>query len=46
MFSLGSSHQYYLYRGDCDMRKGFDGLCSLVDSELGRVAPVAKYLSF
>jgi hypothetical protein len=22
MFSLGSSHQYYLYRGDCDMRKG------------------------
>lgn len=36
MFSLGSSHSYYLYRGNCDMRKSFDGLCELVGLELGR----------
>ena len=36
MFSLGSQHHYYLYRGACDMRKGFDGLSGLVVNELGR----------
>ncbi len=36
MLSLGSSHRYWLYAGVCDMRKGFDGLCGLVSSELGR----------
>ena len=36
MFSLGSSHRYYLYRGACDMRKSFDGLCGLIRSELQR----------
>lgn len=36
MFSLGSEHRYFLYRGYCDMRKGFDGLCGLVTNELGR----------
>lgn len=36
MFSLGSQHNYYLYRGVCDMRKGFNGLCGLVTNELGR----------
>jgi len=36
MFSLGSQHQYYLYKGSCDMRKGFDGLSGLVTNELGR----------
>ena len=36
MFSLGSSHRYYLYRGHCDMRKSFDGLCGIVTLELGR----------
>ena len=46
MFSLGSSHQYHLYRGDCDMRKGFDGLCGLVDSELGRVATNGEVFVF
>jgi len=32
MFSLGSSHRFYLYDGHCDMRKSFDGLCGLVIS--------------
>lgn len=36
MFSLSSSHRYYLYRGVCDMRKSFNGLSGLVRSELGR----------
>jgi transposase len=36
MFSLGSQHQYFLYRESCDMRKGFDGLSGLVSNELGR----------
>lgn len=36
MFSLGSSHQYLLYRKPCDMRKSFDGLSGLVSHELNR----------
>lgn len=36
MFSLGSSHRYYLYQGSCDMRKSMDGLSGLVSSELSR----------
>jgi transposase len=36
MFSLGSSHRYYLYQGYCDMRKNMDGLSGLVSSELCR----------
>lgn len=36
MFSLNSSHQYFLYQGHCDIRKSFDGLCGLVSSELKR----------
>ncbi|QCR22611.1 IS66 family insertion sequence element accessory protein TnpB [Pontibacter sp. SGAir0037] len=36
MLSLTSSLRYLLYRGNCDMRKSFDGLCGLVGSELGR----------
>lgn len=36
MFSLNSSHRYFLYQGHCDMRKSFDGLCGLVVSELNR----------
>ena len=30
MFSLGSSHRYYLYQKGVDMRKGFDGLAGIV----------------
>lgn len=36
MFSLGSSHRFYLYDGHCDMRKSFDGLCGLVISVMQR----------
>lgn len=36
MFTLTSSHRYYLYSGHCDMRKSFDGLCGLVSGQLGR----------
>jgi len=36
MFSLSSTHRYWLYRGACDMRKSFDGLAGLVRDELGR----------
>ncbi|MDP4188009.1 MAG: IS66 family insertion sequence element accessory protein TnpB [Bacteroidota bacterium] len=36
MFTLTSSHQYYLYNGRTDMRKSFDGLCGLVRSKLHR----------
>jgi len=27
MFTLGNTLTYQLYRGVCDMRKSFDGLC-------------------
>lgn len=36
MFSLTSSHQYYLYQHPTDMRKGFDSLSGIVRNELGR----------
>jgi transposase len=36
MFSLGNSQRYLLYSQACDMRKGFDGLCGLVNNELNR----------
>jgi transposase len=35
MFSLGAA-RYYLYREPTDMRKGFDGLCGLVNDRLGK----------
>lgn len=38
MFSLSSSHQFYLYKSACDMRKSFDSLCGLVQNELNQVA--------
>ena len=46
MFGLSSSHRYFLYQGHCDMRKGFDGLCGLVNSELGRVATSGEVFIF
>jgi hypothetical protein len=36
MFSLNESHRYYLCTLPTDMRKGFDSLCGLVSSQLGR----------
>ena len=36
MFSLSSSHRYYLYKGACDMRKGFHGLSGLVTGKMGK----------
>ncbi len=35
MFGLTSAARIYLYRGCCDMRKSFDGLCGIVRNELG-----------
>lgn len=34
MFSLGSSHTYYLYTEPTDMRKSFDSLSGLITSEM------------
>lgn len=34
MFSLGSSHTYYLYSQPTDMRKSFDSLSGLVRSHM------------
>ena len=36
MFTLSESHKYYLHAGSCDMRKGFDSLCGVVRSQMGR----------
>lgn len=35
MISLTAMHRIYLYRGACDMRKSFDGLCGIIRSDLG-----------
>jgi transposase len=34
MFSLGSSHRYYLFTSPVDMRKGFNGLGGLVRNNM------------
>jgi transposase len=34
MFSLGSSHRFYLYRHPTDMRKSFDSLCGIIEEQL------------
>ncbi|MDD3064608.1 MAG: IS66 family insertion sequence element accessory protein TnpB [Massilibacteroides sp.] len=36
MFSLNASQQFYLCTSSTDMRKGFDSLCGLVSSQMGR----------
>jgi transposase len=36
MFSLNESQRFYLCLSPTDLRKGFDSLCGLVSSELGR----------
>lgn len=34
MLHLSSSCRYYLYKGDTDMRKGFDSLSGIVSSQM------------
>lgn len=34
MFALSETHKYNLYSGPVDMRKGFDGLCGIVQNQL------------
>ena len=34
MISVTTATRIYLYRGACDMRKSFDGLCGIIRSEL------------
>lgn len=36
MIGLTNCHVYFLYNDACDMRKGFDGLSGLVNSEMGQ----------
>lgn len=36
MFSLNASQRFYLCTSFTDMRKGFDSLCGLVYTEMGR----------
>lgn len=33
IISFSSRYRYYLYNGKCDMRKGYDGLCGLVQDD-------------
>jgi transposase len=35
MIGLIAANRIYLYRGVCDMRKSFDGLCGIIRSDLG-----------
>jgi len=35
MFGLTAAIRIYLYRGVCDMRKSFDGLCGIIRSDMG-----------
>ncbi|MEM6269321.1 MAG: IS66 family insertion sequence element accessory protein TnpB [Bacteroidota bacterium] len=35
MLSIGSRQRFFWYRGVCDMRKSFAGLCRLVETEMG-----------
>ncbi len=35
MFALSAARRIYLYRGPCDMRKSFDGLCGIIRCDLG-----------
>ena len=36
VITLGNHRNYFLYRKETDMRKGFDSLCGIVLNELGR----------
>jgi transposase len=46
MFSLTSSHQYFLYKKPTDMRKSFDGLQGLVEGKLKRRATSGEVFVF
>jgi transposase len=37
MVGLSSGHRYYIYQGEVDLRKGFDGLQGLVVNALGKL---------
>lgn len=43
MFSLGSSHTYYLYTQPTDMRKSFDSLSGLIRSQM-KADPFSGYV--
>jgi transposase len=43
MLGLAAATRIYLYRGICDMRKSFDGLCGIVRSNLGE-DPLSGFL--
>lgn len=40
MFSLGSEQRYFLYTGNCDIRKSFDGLSGMVEQHF-KMAPTS-----
>lgn len=46
MFSLIYTFKYYFYNSATDMRKGFDGLCGLVQVELGRRPVIGEVVIF
>lgn len=46
MFTLGSSHRFYLYDGFCDMRKSFDGLRGLISLGMQRQATSGEVFVF
>ena len=43
MFALSPATKVYLAAGPTDLRKGFDGLCALVESVLGE-APLSGHI--
>jgi transposase len=46
MLHLSNQCRYYLYEGHADMRKGFDGLCGLVQSGMKRKVIVGDIFVF
>jgi len=43
---LSDRHHYYLYSGNADMRKQFDGLSGIVRNELGREVTIGDVFIF
>lgn len=46
MLSLHSGLRYEFYLPPCDMRKGFNGLCGLVQNQLGRSPDTGEVFIF